>query len=216
MSNIKIDQLLTPGSVIRTKTIKSEWISNVIFKASDDIIQIELTQNYIDNLSMVGDQIKCKFSNSENEYILDGIIENIDADGQKIIAIKINNISKFKNVREHSRYDAYIISRITPNMEAPAFSIVTSISPTGISIVSKSEILATSNVFVEVFIDTGNILRFYGDILRSSITERGFEYGIKYVTMDVQNISALNKTLESFKSKDELLIDNFVKQKKSM
>jgi len=213
MENIDLNSIISSGALIRTKFDKTEWISNVTYKVFDSIIQIELTQDYVNKLVMVGDTVKCKVSTSLTEYVLDGIVDNIEIEKSKTMSIRILNINKFENARQNNRYDAYIISKITINREPAIFSVVTSLSTSGISVLSKSELPNNSDAFVEVFVDSGNTIRFYGNIVRKSLTENGYEYGIKFKQLDQQNEDMLVNVLSEYKSKEEGLLKKFLEQK---
>lgn len=213
MGNFDLQSIISSGELIRTKFDKTEWISNVAYNVSDNYIQVELTQDYINKLIMVGDTVKCKISKPQNEYVLDGIVDNIEIEDLKVMTIKVLHINKFENTRQNSRYDAYIISKITVNRKPSVFSVVTSLSTSGISVVSKSELQNDSEAFVEVFVDSGNTMRFYGKIVRKSITENGYEYGIKFKQLDEQNQQILVSILSEFKSKEQSLLRKFLKHK---
>ncbi|MGE5328600.1 MAG: PilZ domain-containing protein [Deltaproteobacteria bacterium] len=212
MEKLDLNKIISAGALIRTKFDKTEWISNVIYKIFNDIIQIELTQDYINKLIMQGNQVKCKVTTSETEYVIDGIVENIEIDDSRIISIKVLNINRFENARQNNRYDAYIISKITVNRETAIFSIVTSLSNSGISVLSKSELELNSDAFVELFIDSGNTIRFYGNIIRKLLTENGYEYGIKFKQLDQENQDMLVNVISEFKSKEEGLLKKFLGQ----
>jgi len=213
MEKVDIKNIVSPGALIRTKFDKTEWISNVVNTVSGSCIQVDLSQNYVNKLVMVGDAVKCKVSTPQTEYVLDGIVDNITIEDSNILSIKIENISKFDNTRRNDRYDAYIISKITVNRDPAVFSVVTSLSTSGISVVSKSELLNNSDAFVEVFVDSGNTIRFYGNIVRKTFTENGYEYGIKFKQLDQQNDNMIHSILENLKSKEDNLLKKFVNQK---
>ncbi|MGE5473498.1 MAG: PilZ domain-containing protein [Ignavibacteriales bacterium] len=213
MENFDLHSIISSGELIRTKFDKTEWISNVTYNISDNYIQVELTQDYINKLIMVGDSVKCKVSTAQNEYVLDGIVDKIEIEDLKIMTIKVININKFENTRQNSRYDAYIISKITVNREPAIFSVVTSLSTSGISVASKSELQSDSEAFVEVFVDSGNTIRFYGKVVRKAINENGYEYGIKFKQLDEQNEHILVNVLSELKSKEESLLKKFFEQK---
>jgi len=213
MEKFDLNNIISVGTLIRTKFDKTEWISNVTYNISENCIQVELTQDYSNKLIMVGDSVKCKFSTSQTEYVLDGIVDKIEIETSRILSIKILNINKFENTRRNNRYDAYIISKITVNREPAVFSVVTSLSTSGISVVSKSELPGNSDAFVEVFVDSGNTIRFYGNVVRKTVTENGYEYGIKFKQLDQQNYDMLHSILEDLKSKEDNLLKKFVNQK---
>lgn len=212
MKELNLQSIILKGSLVRTKFEKTEWISNVVYEVSQNRIHINLAQEYINKLIMVGDPLKCKVSTPETEYVLDGVVDSIQIE-DRTITIRIEKINKFENIRENNRYDAYIISRITINRENTIFSVVTSLSNSGISVVSKSEIPSNSDTFVEVFIDSGNTIRFYGNMVRKTVTENGYEYGIKFKQLDQQNKNMLESILKDLKSREDSLLRKFLDNK---
>ena len=210
MDKIEINNILSAGSIIRTKHPNTEWISNVVYRIYDNYIQIELTQDYINNLMLVGDKISLKFFGPETEFLLDGTIENIDIDKSRLITINVNKVNMFQNIRSYRRYDTYIISRITVNRKDQLFCIVTTVSSSGISVLSKLDFPLSSDAFVEVFVDSDNILRFEGEIVRKSVTENGYEFGIKFSNLDEENSSIVNNIISELKDKDNTLIKKYL------
>lgn len=210
MDKLEINSILSSGSIIRTKHQNSEWISNVVYKIYDNYIQIELTQDYINNLMLVGDKISLKFFGPKAEFLLDGIIDNIDINKSRLITININKINMFQNMRSYHRYDTYIISRVTVNRKDQLFCIVTTVSSSGISVLSKLDFPLSSDAFVEVFVDSDNILRFEGEIVRKSVTENGYEFGIKFSNLDEENSSIVNNIISELKAKDNTLIKKYL------
>ncbi len=210
MDNVKLDNIIPLGSIIRTKHPKSEWISNVVYKVFDNYIQIELTQDHINNFILVGDEVKCKCFGQEAEILLDAAVDSIDIGKTRLLTLVINKMNMFQNIRNYHRYDTYIVSRITIGRNVQVFCIVTSISSSGISVLSKSDFPLASEVYAEVFIDSGNILRFSGEIVRKVVTENGFEFGIKFSEIDKEDTEILDCILEELKAKDNSLIKKYL------
>ena len=208
--NIVLENIISSGSIIRTKHSKSEWISNVVYKVYNNYLQVELTQDYINNLILVGDEVTCKFFGSKAEFMLDGIVSDINISISKLLTIFVTNINMFQNFRSYHRYDTYIISRITLSKNIQVFCIVTSISSSGISILSKLDFPITSEAFAEVFIDSGNVLRFSGEIVRKTVTENGFEFGVKFLELEKEAQQMLDEVLSQLKEKDNNLIKKYL------
>lgn len=76
MNNFKLRGFLAEGAIIRTKHCNSSnWVTNVVYGINDDCIEIDigLEKNYIENIIMVGDTMKCKYSTDEYEFTLIGL-----------------------------------------------------------------------------------------------------------------------------------------------
>ncbi len=211
MNDTDLSKILSHGTIIRTKHPKSEWISSIVYKVSSNLIMIELTQDYIKSLILPGDRVKCKFSNSGTEFLLEGLIDRIDIEGPlKLLTISVTGINKFENIRSSHRYDTHMISKLTFGQITQLFGIVTNVSSAGISILCKSELPMDSVVHVEVFVDSGNILRFDGQIVRKLESENGFEFGIRFADLDEESLVLLNDILEELKAKDSSLVNRYL------
>ncbi len=211
MSDIDLSKIVSPGIIIRTKHPKSEWISSVVYKVYPNSVMIELTQDYIDSLILPGDKISCKFSNSGTEFLLEGLIDRIDIEGSlKLLTISVTGINKFENIRSSHRYDTHMISKVTINQTTQLFGIVTNISSAGISILCKSELPTDSVLYGEVYVDSGNILRFSGQVVRKYSSDNGFEYGIHFSDLDEESLVLLNDILEQLKAMDDSLVDKYL------
>lgn len=210
MGKIDLENIVSPGSIIRTKHPKSEWISNVVYKVNGNLIQVELTQDYINNLILVGDEVKCKFFSPEAELLLDGTVDNIDIDISKLLTISVSKVNIFKNIRSNHRYDTYMISRLSINRDTQVFCIANSLSSSGLSLISKVDIPHIPEAYVEVFVDSGNILRFTGEVVRKSTAENGFEIGVRFLELDKENKKILDEILKQLKEKDDSLIKKYL------
>lgn len=210
MDKNELKNLIPQGTLIRTKHPKSKWISNVVHKTYDNCLQIELTQDYINNHILVGDEIKCKFSTSDSEYLLECTIQNIDIEKNKLLTMCANKVNKFKNARANNRYDTNMISRISIDRDTQFFGILTTISSSGISVLVKTELPLDCSVYVEVFIDSGNMFGFNGQIVRRMAAETGLEFGIRFIDLDSESSAILNQILEQLKTEDNRLINKYL------
>jgi hypothetical protein len=143
---------------------------------------------------MVGDFISVRFSYSENEYVLDGQVTDIDIYNEYSISIFVNNINIYKNRRNHYRYYAKLGANLKVNQsEKGTYSIVTNISLSGIGLISKADINVGSPILLDLFLSSKNIIPIKGSIVRKKALNYGYEYGIA-----ISNISSeIQKKLET-------------------
>jgi hypothetical protein len=218
VSDIKLRDFLKEGLIIRTKYCDGpNWVTNVVYSINEDFIEVDLglEKDYIDNLLMVGDTMKCKYTDDEQEYSFIGWITKIKADFPQSITIRVHQIEKFGNKRNSYRYDVYLCSVIkTSRSDAKGmFTIVTNISQTGVAFVMKEGIektidvdgkdIANSNLFFEVYVSPENTLFFEGIIVRKSKVEKGIEYGGLITDIDLENEKKLNDLVNELANKDK-------------
>ncbi|HOP93958.1 MAG TPA: PilZ domain-containing protein [Acetivibrio thermocellus] len=218
MSKIKLRDFLSEGAIIRTKHCNStNWVTNVVYAINEDWIEVDigLEKDYIDNIIMIGDTMRCKYSTDEYEFMLIGWVTKIKLEEPQSITIKIHDVERFANRRDNYRYDIYLCSVIKANRndEKGVFAIMTNLSQGGAAFIAKEDIekeLETAynmqeekNYYFEVFITPKKQLCFTGTVKRKTSNEKGFEYGVKIFDIDFQNEKTLNELLDELEKKDK-------------
>ncbi|HHV28572.1 PilZ domain-containing protein [Acetivibrio mesophilus] len=218
MNNMKLREFLSEGSIIRTKHCNStSWVTNVVFAINDDWIEIDigLEKDYIDNIIMVGDIMKCKYTSGDYEFTLIGWVTKIRLDIPQSITIKVHDVEKFANRRDNYRYDIYLCSVIknSKNDNKGVFAIMTNLSQGGAAFIAKEDIekeleilenpQGERNFYFEVYVNPKKQLCFTGVIRRKGSNEKGFEYGVKIFDIDFQNEKILNELIDELEKKDK-------------
>jgi len=217
---MKLRDFLSEGSIIRTKHCNSSnWVTNVVFAINEDWIEIDigLEKDYIENIIMIGDTMRCKYTNDEYEFTLIGWVTKIKLDEPQSITIKIHDVEKFANRRGNYRYDIYLCSVIkkSKNDKNGVFAIMTNLSQGGAAFVAKEDIekelegaqnsQGEKNFYFEVFINPKKQMCFVGTVKRKSNSAKGFEYGVKILDIDLQNEKILNELIDELEKKDKEL-----------
>lgn len=218
MESARLREFLGEGTIIRTKHCSSStWVTNVIYAINEDYIEIDigLEKDYIDNMIMIGDTMKCKYTTEQHEITLIGWVTRIKADFPQSITIKVHDIEKFANKRDSYRYDVYLCSiiKVKHFEEKGIFAILTNISRTGAAFVIKEDIekqlglsdsAKVQNVCVfEVYVSPDKLIVFEGTIQRKCDNERGKEYGVKITDIDLKSEKVLSELLEELEKKDK-------------
>lgn len=214
MENIELNKVLSPGTLIRTKHPNSQWISSVAQNVYNNYIQINLTKDYVENLVLVGDEIKGKFFGSDVEYLFEGKIDSIDITNLSLLTICVEKINMFEDMRGYNRYDTHMISKVSISGNPPVYCIVTNVSSSGISLLTKCDFPLDIEAYIELFINSGKFLSFNGKIMRKSASESGFEHGIKISEIDKENIKIFKELLAHLKVKDNNLIQTYLSDTK--
>jgi len=218
MGNIRLREFLEEGTIIRTKHCESSaWVTNVVYAINEDYIEIDigLEKNYIQNIIMIGDTIKCKYTSEEFEFTIIGWVARINADFPQSITIKVHDIEKFENNRDSYRFDVYLCSviRLSSSDEKGIFAIMNNISSTGAAFVLKEDLEEklgvsktkqgeTACVF-DVYISPEKQISFEGIIRRRSENKRGKEYGVKITHIDNNSEKILSEFLDELEKKDK-------------
>lgn len=218
MADIKLREFLTEGLIIRTKfNDNPNWITNLIYAINEDFIEVDigLEKDYVDNILMVGDTIKCKYTDENHEYAFVGWVTKIKVDFPQSITIRVHQIEMFGNKRNSYRYDVYLCAIIkkSRNDGKGVFAIVTNISSKGLAFVIRENIgktidvnensMLASDIFVEVYISPEKTLCYKGRIVRKSNSEKGIEYGVQILDIDLENEKLLNEFVDELANKDK-------------
>jgi len=218
MTNIKLRSFLSEGNIIRTKHCNSSnWVTNYIYAINEDYIEIDigLEHNYLENIIMVGDTMKCKYTTDEREYMLIAWVSRIKAEYPQSITIKVHEVSEFDNKRDSYRYDVYLCSVIRPknNDGKGIFAVLVNMSRTGAAFVVKEELEKQINVDgsvpqetecdCEIYISATEKISFNGIFKRKNSNEKGFEYGVKVTNIDNESRKIYDKFIDELENKDK-------------
>jgi hypothetical protein len=210
METNNLSKVISPGSLIKTKVNDSEWIANVAYKVYDDCIEMELFQEYIDKKVFVGDEISCKFSTPDTEYMLFGTIKRIFLEAKMTMIVNINKIKAFKNARRDRRYDTFIMAKMITPSNGEFFCILNNISSSSVSILSKVALDVDTIAKIELFVDVSTVLSFDGKVARATPTHNGYGLGIRIVDIDEKSKHLLHQTINKIKKSEENLINKYL------
>lgn len=194
--------IIQPGNTIYTRFFPNdEWIPNTIRDLDDNTLSINLNEYYFRKGVMVGDFISIRVSCPENEYILEGEITDIDIYDTYSVNIFINNINIYKNRRKHFRYYAKLGASLkSNNSEKGTYSIVTNISLSGVALISKANINLNTQVYIDLFLSSKNIIPVNGVIVRKKALNYGYEYGIAIVNSDDTTHEKIRKLIDKLEN----------------
>ena len=216
--DIRLGDFLDKGSIVRTKHCESpNWVTNVVYGLNDESIEIDmgLEKNYIENIIMIGDTMKCKYTTSDHEYTVTGWVSKISTGCPQSITIKVQRIERFDNKRDSYRYDVYLSSVVKVKREdgKGIFSILTNISLTGAAFIVRENIgkllnfdestLDSKIVTIEAYISPERIIVFEGEIVRKCDRDKGVEYGVRIFDMDMDNEKQLNGFINELAIRDK-------------
>ncbi|MCX7747267.1 MAG: PilZ domain-containing protein [Clostridia bacterium] len=218
MADIKLGDFLSEGKILRTKLAEcNNWVTNIVYAVNDDCIEIDigLEKDYIENIIMVGDTMRCKYTIDSLEYSLVGWVTRIKADYPQSITIRVHQVETFENKRSSYRYDVYLSSVIKLNKtdSKGIFAILVNISKNGLAFIVREDIgkllgisdleMKDIKVFVDIYVSPEKLFTIEGVIMRMSSREKGIEYGIQVVDMDLDSERILNNFIIELENKDK-------------
>ncbi|HEY9062340.1 MAG TPA: PilZ domain-containing protein [Pseudobacteroides sp.] len=217
MDNNLLEKYLKVGSIIKTKIENSPaWVTNIIYSLSDDFIEVDigLEKSYLENIIMIGDTIKCKYTSDSIELMFIGWITNIHTAHPQRLTIKVHQVNCFNDKRDYTRFDVYLSAVIRKDKYPPngVFAILTNISKAGAAFLVRENIeksIGVDDNFInstfnfEVNLSFERIFTFDGSIVRVEPREKGMEYGVKYDYIDPHGILLLEQFLTELANEDK-------------
>lgn len=194
------------GNIISTRHgNSSNWIINLIANVNSKFktIEIPLRQEYIKNLLMKGEQIDVRIGSENDLYIAKGVVKDIMLSPTQRVLVEINSVDKIDNKREDIRYDVHLNSIVKgEDLDDFGFAVVTDISKSGIGLLSKQNIPIGINVFADVFLDEGKVLKLKGRPIRKKVCGYDIKYGMTMSPVDDTNKNTLQQLLKELEEKE--------------
>lgn len=208
MEEIKITDFLHKESAVKTQLQDSiEWIPNVTVDLHPDSQEIELVfdDRYSGSLVLVGDAIKVNYVDDKVQYMVDAWITGIRIDPIKVMTLKVVSIKKMANLRKDERYSVNYGATIS-SFDSPEgiFGVVTNISISGLGFIVRQTFLVGDIVRISIHLPSSSFI-VDAEIMRTSETVKGTEYGVSFVRHDEEAIEELTNLIEDIKEREDRL-----------
>ena len=204
----KISDFLVEESIVKTKLGKAnDWIPNIIYKmfADEDEIEIALDERYLASLIMVGDDIQLTQTIEGFEYIIDCIITQIRIEPTRTILLKVESVKKIQNFRKDERYSVNYATTIQSfSEENGVFGVVVNISVSGLAFVCRNNFLPGEMVKLSIMLPASTF-SIDAEIVRVTDSDKGNEYGVKFLRTDEEAIRDIKKLIEDIKEREDRL-----------
>ncbi len=211
MNKICISKLMVPGSLISVRIHnQSNWCLNIISRCSSDGIDIPLTADLMKACPFVNTNISIKYKNDFFEYIITGIITDIELSGSPYIRIEAVDIIENINHRIFPRQDVYLPATLSYNADEVYYCNVLNISLGGTSFLLDREITGGCEYEASIILTNRNSVYCRGIILRYSAEESLHKYSMKFTFMDDENSNRLYAYLTSVDSSFNYLRDSYM------
>jgi len=193
------DEIFKPGSVVSIKHSSIfEFVLSVIQRVEGQNIYFRLPEAFLTNNIMKGDKISCHIMKDDNEFVIHGIISEIDIKYPWIVDVVAEKIVKFKNNRKSKRHLVNFPSKMYSNeLYGNVYAIIKNISSIGISAVfrEKIELGKLINVYFSISVDKFTSLEFKAKPVRVIDRSIYYEYGFEIVDIDDINKDLLDRLL---------------------
>lgn len=218
VDEVMLDEFLKEGKIIKTKHYNSNnWVTNLVYSFNKDSIEVDigLEKDYIENIIMIGDTMRCKYTTDRHEYTLTGWVSKIKLEHPQSITIKIHDIAKFSNKRKSYRYDVYLCTIIKKNQndEKGIFGIIVNISNAGIAFIIKEELERElskegslqkgDKYFFELYTTSKDKVCFEGILKGKGPSNKGNKYGVEIIDMDTENRKMFDEFVNVLEKKNK-------------
>jgi len=208
MEIIEISDFLQKESAVKTQLQDSiEWIPNVVVDLHPGTEEIDLVYDdrYGSNLILVGDAIKLNYIDDKVQYMVDTWITGIRIEPVRIMTLKVVSIKKMANLRKDERYSVNYGATIS-SFESPegTFGVVTNISISGLGFITRQTFLTGEIVKISIHLPSSSFV-VDAEIVRSSETVKGTEYGVSFLRHDEEAIEELTALIEDIKEREDRL-----------
>ena len=192
----KLTDFLIEKSLIKTKLNKAnDWIPNIVHRILDDgnEIEIALDERYISSLIMVGDNMQVTQTIEGFEYIIDCIITQISIEPKRVVVLKVNDIKKVQNFRKDERYSVNGV-----------FGVVVNISISGLAFICRNTFIPGEMVRLSIMLPSSTFT-IDAEIMRVSDSDKGNEYGVRFLRTDDEAIRDIKQLIEDIKEREDRL-----------
>ena len=208
MEEIKITDFLGQESALKTQLQDSiDWIPNVVVDLHQDSQEIDLIYDdrYNGNLVLVGDAVKLNYIEDTIQYMVEGWINGIRMEPAKIMTIKVVSIKKMANLRKAERYSVNYGATVS-SFDSPdgVFGVVTNISISGLGFIARQTFLVGDIVRISIHLPASSFV-VDAEVVRSSETVKGTEYGVSFVRHDDEALEELTNLIENIKEREDRL-----------
>lgn len=197
------------GKVISIKIPRNPLPILCIIQRSDmQGLYFDATDEFLKSNVFLGDPLICQIMENDSEYVLEGIIGNIDMDYPREVQFLVERITKFRNKRKCRRYIVNFSSAIYDSKNGRIYSIARNISLGGVNMVFKEQLKLESQVDVEILISKDKTVSFKAKVRRILPATGFYEYGMEIISIDDANKDLLEKVILELQQNESKFIEN--------
>lgn len=209
--NADLREFLKEGNRIRTKFVTgSEWINNTITFVGPDMFEMHLKVSYVMNNISKGDALTFKYGYENLEYVMDGVVEEINL-YENLITIRVYNIQKFTNRRKDIRFDVSLCSYVVYDYtQKPTYALIQNLSKGGLSLETKSDLDIGATCGVNIFLSKEKIIFLVCKVLRKKSNENNSVYDTQITSINRKSQDLFDQLLHILGKYDDELFFNYI------
>ncbi|MDP4180557.1 MAG: PilZ domain-containing protein [Bacillota bacterium] len=203
------------GAVISiSHAMVCEPILTVIQKSEENNLSFKVPIEFLRSNVFKGDTVNCQVFGDEYEFVLKGMISDIDLQYPNYAHICVDKIDRYKNKRENRRYMVNLLANISlPNSDQKIYAIVKNIGLKGAGVVFKEKVELNINdkIYITAQVSEKDYLTFTANIIR--IEPRGLysEYGLRINDVDDINKDLLDKLIYQLEKDEAIYVKDSLK-----
>lgn len=206
MNKLTISELIVPGSLVSIR-IGNEPTSflNIIYRCTDDQIDIPLTEDLIKRYIFVDTNLTIKYKNEQSEYIIKGSVCKISLCGLPYISVKVADFYHCINCRKFTRRDVNLPASLSVTGNDIYFCTISNISLGGVSFVINKDLVSGAEYETNIYMNDNTSIYAKGIINKNSCNNSLYEYRMQFTYMNEENSNMLHTCLHDIeKSLDAL------------
>lgn len=186
-----------------------EPVLTVIQKMEGNNMYFKVPVEFLKSNVFKGDSVTCQILKDEYEYVLKGMISDIDINYPNYVQMCVDKTERFRNKRETRRYMVnFLANVIPPDHSQGIYAVIKNIGLSGVGAVFKEDIILNSTVKMKVLAQVGKkeCLEFGAVVTRA--IPKGFynEYGLKITELDEKNKDLLDKIIYQLCENEDLYV----------
>ncbi|MCX8130144.1 MAG: PilZ domain-containing protein [Clostridia bacterium] len=196
---------ITKGTVISIKhPLLFEPVLTVVQKTEGNNVFFRIPDTFLKYNIFKGDQITIQTLQDNYEYVIQGMISDIELQYPRQVQVSIDKVDRYKNKRKSKRYLTNLQANISSaDISRNLYAIVKNISDSGVSAVIREQLDTDSIVVMSICIPDNGLLEFKAKIIRNTRKANYYEYGMEIIKIDEGNKSLLSKLIASLNKNEK-------------
>lgn len=209
----EVARVLNRGRVISIKSAAFPVpILSIIQRLNSGCLYFRVSDELLKSNVMLGDPLSCQIIEEGYEYVLNGIVGEIEFNYPRELQFIIKDINIFKNMRKFRRYNVNFSADVYLNRNSKrTYTIVHNISIADLSMVCKENVDINDKVDVDIIVDKETVLKFKARIARILPNDRYVECGMQITEIDDTNKDRLERVIFRLENDEGLFVNESLK-----
>jgi two-component system chemotaxis response regulator CheY len=203
-------KVIHEGFLIKTKHYSDNWQYNIIHSFYNDVIVVDIKGSYDYLQSIINENITISVNSTDYEYIIEGIVLDMDNSPSPVGKVKVISEKKFLNARRYCRYLTNLGCNLKYSGEdIGTFSIITNLSLTGACLSTNVEMECSDKVTLNIVTSNNACLTLSGNIIWKDTSSNKIFYGVVFNNNKSDNLTILDELLSQLESIESSLVQNW-------